>query len=260
MGGTGLVSLGHVSRDRLALTPRHPIPPRKPRSMYPRTEPPGGVRTSASSEAPAQVRGLAGVWRDLVPKSHSSNHVSLGDPAPSPLPRFCPVMCSPVPREGGVRRAAKRGAEWWKGDADPSSYRIVEEIRLVQIPQVQEAGSREQPVGREGLQDGVHRGRLRRPPSPGLPSLQGGSAPGPELLSERRLAGGGRSGAKPRGGAGRGGAAPGRGRRGRGGLRAAARSRLGSGAPGAPRAFSRLLLLRLLPGHSWLPWGAWDWD
>lgn len=122
--------------------------------------------------------------------------MSLGDPAPSPLPRFCPVLCSPVLGRGG-RRAAKRGAEWWKEDADPSSYRIVEEIRLVQIPQVQEAGSGEQPVGREGLQDGVHRGRLRRPPSPGLPSLQGGGEPGPELLPERWLAGGGRSGASP---------------------------------------------------------------
>lgn len=93
----------------------------------------------------------------------------------------------------------KAGAEGWKGDADPSSYRIVEEIRLVQIPQVQEAGSREQPVGREGLQNSVHRGRLRRPSSAGLPLLQGGGAPGPELLLELWQAGGGRSGAKPQG-------------------------------------------------------------
>jgi hypothetical protein len=64
---------------------------------------------------------------------------------------------------------------------------------------------------------------------------------------------GGRSWASPGGGAGGGGAAPGRGRR---GLRA--RSRLASGAPGAPWAFSRLLLL-FLPGRSWLPWGARGW-
>lgn len=42
------------------------------------------------------------------------------------------------------------------------------------------------------------------------------------------------------------------------GLRATARGGLGAGAPGARRAFSRLLL-RLLPGHSWLPWGARGW-
>lgn len=77
----------------------------------------------------------------------------------------------------GGGRAAQRGAEWWKGRADPSPYRIVEEIRLVQVPQVQEAGSGEQPVRREGLQDGVHRGGLRRPLGLGFPHSRAAARP-----------------------------------------------------------------------------------
>lgn len=70
-----------------------------------------------------------------------------------------------------------------KGEPRPSrSYRIVEEIRLVQVSQVQEAGSREQPVGREGFQDGVHRAGFQETPlRAALPSLQGGGDPRTEL-------------------------------------------------------------------------------
>ena len=193
--------------------------------------------------------------------------VSQGDPAPSlPPPPLLPCdVYSPVLLEapGAPRRGVRSGG---RRSPDPSSYRIVEEIRLVQIPQVQEAGSGKQPVGREGLQDGVHHGRLRRPPQRlGFPSLQGGGAPGPELRPERWQAGGvgGGSGQVP-------GEAPGEGRAeaarprvgGAGGaeaFRAAAQSGLRSGAPGAPWASSRLLLRWLLPGHSWLPWGAREW-
>lgn len=212
------------------------------------TEPPGGARPGASSEAPAQARAQGGAAGPRH-RIQSSQHVPLGGPCSSPLLRSAQRCVAP----SGRGASGAEGCGVWKGRADPAPYRIVEEIRLVQVPQVQEAGSGEQPVRREGLQDGVHRGGLRGPL--GLASL----TPGRRRARPRARAGGwrargGRSGAHPAGGAGGGGAAPGRGRGGRGEPRA--RGRQGSGAPGAPRAFSRLLFLRLLRGHSWLPWGA----
>lgn len=126
------------------------------------------------------------------------------------------------------------------------SYRIVEEIRLIQVPQVQEAGSREQPVGRERFQDGVHRAGFQGTPS-GCASLTPG---------RRRSPAPGCGWARAGGPGGRSRRAPGeerwgwRGSGALGGLRAV--------APKAPWAFSRLLLL-LLPGRSRLPWGARGW-
>lgn len=134
-----------------------------------------------------------------------------------------------------------------KGEPRPSrSYRIVEEIRLVQVSQVQEAGSREQPVGREGFQDGVHRAGFQETPlRAALPSLQGGGDPRTELWLGRASSPGGRSRR-----------APGEERRGWRGL--GALGDLKAAAPNAPWAFSRLLL-QLLPGRSWLPWGPRGW-
>lgn len=130
-----------------------------------------------------------------------------------------------------------------KGEPRPSrSYRIVEEIRLVQVSQVQEAGSREQPVGREGFQDGVHRAGFQETPlRAALPSIQGGGDPRTELRLGRASSPGGRSRR-----------APGEERRGWRG--SGALGDLKAAAPNAQWAFSRLLL-QLLPGRSWLPWG-----
>lgn len=90
------------------------------------------------------------------------------------------------------------------------SYRIVEEIRLIQVSQVQEAGSREQPVGRERFQDGVHRAGFQGTPS-GSASLTPGRRRSPHRVAAGRgQAARGAGPGEPRGRSGGGGAGRGR--------------------------------------------------
>lgn len=112
----------------------------------------------------------------------------------------------------GVPGAPRRGVRVvCKGEPRPSrSYRIVEEIRLVQVSQVQEAGSREQPVGREGFQDGVHRAGFQETPF-GLrfPHSRAAAIPAPSCGWAGQAARGAGPG-EPRGRSGGGGAGRGR--------------------------------------------------
>lgn len=98
-----------------------------------------------------------------------------------------------------------------KGEPRPfRSYRIVEEIRLIQVSQVQEAGSREQPVGRERFQDRVHRAGFQGTPS-GCATLTPGRRRSPHRAAAGRgQAARGAGPGEPRGRSGGGGAGRGR--------------------------------------------------
>lgn len=75
--GAGLVSLELKSEDRMAPDASRSPSPRRQRPMHPRTDPPGGARTGASTEARVQALGLGRCRGILVIKSQSSKHVSL---------------------------------------------------------------------------------------------------------------------------------------------------------------------------------------
>lgn len=112
----------------------------------------------------------------------------------------------------GVSGAPRRGVRVvGKGEPRPSrSYRIVEEIRFVQVSQVQEAGSREQPVGREGFQDRIHRAGFQKTPfGIRFPHSRAAAIPAPSCGWAGQAARGAGPG-EPRGRSGGGGAGRGR--------------------------------------------------
>lgn len=217
------MSLELIFGDRMAPTPRRvPFPWKAEASVSTRTRAP---RRSADWRKLGGSGPGSGFQGSVEGSGHRISEpevrVSQGDPAPSlPPPPLLPCdVYSPVLLEapGAPRRGVRSGG---RRSPDPSSYRIVEEIRLVQIPQVQEAGSGKQPVGREGLQDGVHHGRLRRPPNGwASPHSRAAARPaqssGPSVGKRAGWEGGaGRSRAKPRGRGGQRRRGPGSGARG----------------------------------------------
>lgn len=101
-----MVRVGLVPEDRLAATPRRPLPQegggQRPRGPSPRE---GCALAQARSSALGS--GPREVPRHLASKPQSSTHVSPGDPAASPLPRSCPQGV--VPSLRGARAPPRRG-------------------------------------------------------------------------------------------------------------------------------------------------------
>lgn len=141
-------------------------------------------------------------------------------------------MCGPV-LQGEPRRAAERGRRDARGTQTLHLTALLRKSDSFRSPKSRKLDPGNSLSAGKGSKT-ASIAAAPETPSAGLPSLQGGGAPGPELLPERWQAGGGRSGAKPRGRGGRRRRGPGWGARGRGG-RGALGQRRGAGWAQGPR-------------------------